>query len=87
MITPSDVCKESPSSTAFKSVPAGAATQVWAATAPALEDHSGAYLADCRLGELGVNVGTYGMEPWILDDAKARQLWDLSEQLVGERFF
>ena len=43
--------------------------------------------ADRRLGQLGVNVGTYGMEPWILDDAKARQLWELSEQLVGDRFF
>lgn len=67
----------------FKSVEAGAATQVWAATAPELADHNGHYLADCRLGELGVNVGTYGMEPWINDDATAAQLWDLSEKILS----
>ena len=45
-----------------------------------------AFSADCRLGELGVNVGTYGMEPWILSDDTAARLWDLSEELVGVEF-
>jgi hypothetical protein len=29
----------------------GAATSVWAATAPELEQHSGAYLKDCQLSQ------------------------------------
>lgn len=67
----------------FKSVEAGAATQVYAATSPDLVDHNGAYLADCRLGEVGVNVGTYGMESYLLDDATAQRLWTVSEDMVG----
>lgn len=69
----------------WKSVEAGAATQVWGATSddPELLAHNGAYLADCGLGVLGANPGENGMAPWILDDAKAAALWDLSERLVG----
>jgi NAD(P)-dependent dehydrogenase (short-subunit alcohol dehydrogenase family) len=70
----------------FKSVEAGAATQVWAATAPGLEDHNGAYLADCGLGVLGADPGVNGFLPHLLDDDHAAALWDLSEQLVGMPF-
>ncbi len=70
----------------WKSVEAGAATQVWAATAPELADHNGAYLADCGLAVLGANPGANGMMPHLLDDEKAARLWDLSEQLVGTEF-
>jgi NAD(P)-dependent dehydrogenase (short-subunit alcohol dehydrogenase family) len=67
----------------FKSVEQGAATQVWAATAPELVDHSGAYLADCGVGVRGGNVGTNGYEPYLDDDETADRLWELSESLVG----
>lgn len=69
----------------WKSVEAGAATQVWGATSTDAEllAHNGAYLADCGLGVLGANPGANGMAPWILDDATAAALWDLSEELVG----
>ena len=67
----------------FKSVEAGAATQVWAATGTAAE-HNGSYLADCRVGEPGVDVGSFGVEPHILDDTTAAALWDLSEELTGQ---
>ena len=70
----------------FKSVEAGAATQVWAATAPELVDHNGAYLADCGLGVLGADPGVNGFLPYLLDDDHAAALWDLSEELVGTRF-
>lgn len=70
----------------FKTVPAGAATQVWAATAAELADHNGAYLADCGLGVLGANPGINGMLPYLLDDEHATALWTLSEELVGEPF-
>lgn len=70
----------------FKPVEAGAATQVWAATAPELAEHSGAYLADCRLGVEGASPTTNGYVGWALDPATAEKLWELSEKLVGERF-
>lgn len=70
----------------FKTVEAGAATQVWAATASELVDHNGAYLADCGLGVLGGDPGTNGFMPYLLDDDHAAALWDLSEDLVGATF-
>ena len=68
----------------FKSVEAGAATQVWAATAPGLEVHNGGYLADC--GPTAPGPGDRGHEPWIADATTAGRLWDLSERLVGLAF-
>jgi len=68
----------------FKTVEAGAATQVWAATAPELADHGGAYLGDCQIGVVGGNVGANGVEPHARDPEAAVRLWELSEQLVGE---
>jgi NAD(P)-dependent dehydrogenase (short-subunit alcohol dehydrogenase family) len=70
----------------WKSVEAGAATQVWAATTSELADHNGAYLADCGLGVLGANPGVNGFMPYLLDDEHALALWELSEQLVGSTF-
>jgi NAD(P)-dependent dehydrogenase (short-subunit alcohol dehydrogenase family) len=58
-------------------VDVGAATSVWAATAPGLESEGGRYLADCALAQ----AQAYATDP----DA-ARRLWALSEELVGERF-
>jgi len=70
----------------FKSVEAGAATQVWAATTADLADHNGAYLADCGVGVLGADPGANGFRPYLLDDEHALALWALSERLVGQRF-
>lgn len=70
----------------FKTVEAGAATQTWAATAPELADHNGAYLADCGLGVLGGDPGTNGFLPYLLDDDHAAALWTLSEDLTATPF-
>ncbi|HAM03852.1 MAG TPA: hypothetical protein DCQ30_16750 [Acidimicrobiaceae bacterium] len=70
----------------WKSIEAGAATQVWATVAPELADHNGAYLADCGLGVLGANPGVNGFMPYLLDDDHAAVLWELSEHLVGMKF-
>jgi|TARA_B100001105_G_scaffold37605_1_gene26789 NAD(P)-dependent dehydrogenase (short-subunit alcohol dehydrogenase family) len=68
-------------------VGAGAATSVWAATAPELDAHGGAYLGDCQLGvpegQPGSGPGGRGISPWILDDSMAAALWAASEDLVG----
>jgi NAD(P)-dependent dehydrogenase (short-subunit alcohol dehydrogenase family) len=70
----------------FKTVEAGAATQVWAATTSALADHNGAYLADCGVGVVGADPGVNGFMPYLLDDEHAAALWELSERLVGQQF-
>jgi NAD(P)-dependent dehydrogenase (short-subunit alcohol dehydrogenase family) len=70
----------------FKTVEAGAATQVWAATTAALADHNGAYLANCGPGVLGADPGVNGFMPYLLDDEHAATLWELSETMVGQRF-
>ena len=65
----------------LKSVEAGAATQVWAATSTGVAAHNGGYLADC--GPTVPGPGDRGYEPWIADAATAGRLWELSERLVG----
>ena len=66
----------------FKSIPQGAATQVWAATSPDVIGHSGTYLADCGLGVEGGNIGRNGFEAYIADESRADALWTISEQLL-----
>ena len=68
----------------MKTVEAGAATQIWAATAPELASHSGAYLANCQLGVVGAETKKVGVKEYAYDADNARRLWELSEQLVGE---
>jgi NAD(P)-dependent dehydrogenase (short-subunit alcohol dehydrogenase family) len=68
----------------FKSVEQGAATSVWAATAPELDDHGGAYLEDCSVGLPTEDADApSGVRPWARDPDDAARLWALSEQLVG----
>jgi NAD(P)-dependent dehydrogenase (short-subunit alcohol dehydrogenase family) len=55
----------------------GAATSVWAATAPELDERGGTYLADCAVATAA---------PYATDPDAARRLWALSEDLVGEEF-
>jgi NAD(P)-dependent dehydrogenase (short-subunit alcohol dehydrogenase family) len=60
-----------------KSIEAGAATSLWAATAPELADRGGLYLEDCHVSEA---------LPYATDLDAAARLWTLSEELVGESF-
>lgn len=60
---------------ALKSIPQGAATQVWAATHPATARTSGEYLSHC-------NVATSTRNGQDMDMAK--KLWDVSEQIVAD---
>jgi NAD(P)-dependent dehydrogenase (short-subunit alcohol dehydrogenase family) len=65
----------------------GAATQVWAATAPELEGRGGLYLEDCHVAGPSPDLGApSGYAPWALDAAGAERLWGVSEEMVGERF-
>ncbi|MDO8251784.1 MAG: oxidoreductase [Rhodoferax sp.] len=69
----------------FKSPAQGAATSVWAATAPALKGHGGMYLEDCHQGVPAEpsNRAT-GYSPHIADAAQALRLWEVSEQLLAQ---
>ena len=68
----------------FKTVPQGAATTVWAATAPELDDHGGAYLEDCHVARVTDDAeATDGVRPYAIDPERAEALWARSEQLVG----
>lgn len=71
----------------FKSVEQGAATSVWAATSPALAGKGGLYLEDCQISApvTEANPGV-GYAPYALDATAAEKLWQLSEEIVGERF-
>ncbi len=69
----------------LKSVEAGAATQVWAATTATLADHGGAYLADCGVGVPGANVGANGVDAHARDPEAAARLFPLSEEWVGQK--
>jgi NAD(P)-dependent dehydrogenase (short-subunit alcohol dehydrogenase family) len=69
---------------AWKTVPQGAATTVWAATAPELTAHGGAYLEDCNLAVVTDDEGLdHGVRPYAVDPARADALWELSERLVA----
>jgi NAD(P)-dependent dehydrogenase (short-subunit alcohol dehydrogenase family) len=70
-----------------KSVPQGAATSVWASTAPELADHGGAYLLDCQVASpIPDEKSRFGHAPWAYDRASAEVLWTKTEALTGVRF-
>jgi WW domain-containing oxidoreductase len=58
----------------MKTVPQGAATSVYAATAPELSGHSGAYLSNCAIAV---------PKAYALDEALAEEVWTLSERCVA----
>jgi NAD(P)-dependent dehydrogenase (short-subunit alcohol dehydrogenase family) len=70
----------------FKTVEAGSATSVFAATAPELEGRGGLYLEDCGVAAVNdASDATAGVRSYAIDPTRAERLWALSEQLVGER--
>jgi NAD(P)-dependent dehydrogenase (short-subunit alcohol dehydrogenase family) len=71
----------------FKTVEAGAATSVFAATAPELEGRGGLYLEDCHVAAVNDAPDALdGVKSYALDPGNADRLWEVSEKLVGERF-
>ncbi len=81
----------------FKTVEAGAATSVYAATAPELEGRGGVYLEDCHIAETiakggaeggaeGGAAAADGVHGYAVDPAQADRLWAVSEEMVGQTF-
>ena len=73
----------------LKTVPQGAATTVWCATSPLLNDLGGVYCEDGDIAIIAPETSeglTLGVKPYSLDKDNAKRLWGLSEQLTGITF-
>lgn len=69
----------------WKTIPQGAATTVWAAIKAPAETIGGKYCEDCHVAALQ-EEGRGGVRGYAIDPDRARALWALSEEMVGERF-
>lgn len=68
----------------WKTVPQGAATSVYAATAPELDDHGGAYLEDCAVAIRNDDPDSRGgIRSYAIDPDRAAALWARSENWIG----
>lgn len=68
----------------LKTIPQGAATTVWAATSPLLDDIGGVYCENADIAVLNSNTAVIGgIKPYSLDEISAKRLWKLSEELTG----
>jgi NAD(P)-dependent dehydrogenase (short-subunit alcohol dehydrogenase family) len=73
--------------TIWKSIPAGAATSVWAAFVADADAVGGRYCEDCGVAATTDDATTRGgVFAYALDPDTARTLWARSEELVGESF-
>jgi len=79
----------------LKNIAQGAATTVWCATTPQLNEIGGVYCEDADVAELdeGNIVHNYedpatlrGVKPYSLNADQAQHLWTLTEQLLGISF-
>lgn len=75
----------------FKTPAQGAATSVWAATAPALEGMGGVYCEDCDIAEATVpgspEARIRGVDAHAVDREAAARLWQMSAELTGINAF
>jgi NAD(P)-dependent dehydrogenase (short-subunit alcohol dehydrogenase family) len=71
---------------AWKTIPQGAATSCWAATADELEGKGGVYCEDCHVAEVDDESATGGVRSYAVNPSFADQLWKLSEDLTGAKF-
>ena len=70
----------------WKTIPQGAATTCWAATAEELEGKGGVYCEDCHVASVDDESSTAGVRSYALNPSHADQLWKLSEDQTGARF-
>lgn len=72
----------------FKTNEQGAATIVYAAIAPQLDQHGGEHLEDCAISQ-GVNPEktAWGIAPYANDMEAAQRLWNLTEQILSKKGF
>ncbi|ACI51232.1 short-chain dehydrogenase/reductase SDR [Gluconacetobacter diazotrophicus PA1 5] len=75
---------------AWKTIPQGAATSVWAGIVAPAAEVGGRYCENCHVSEVvadrKISVMSEGVRPYALDPEHARALWAKSEDMVGETF-
>lgn len=72
---------------ALKTIPQGAATTIWCATSPLLNDLGGVFCEDVNVATLTDDASSQsGVIPYSLNEANAKRLWKLSEELTGITF-
>jgi hypothetical protein len=72
---------------AWKTIPQGAATSVWAGVVAAPDAVGGRYCEDCHVAEVNDDPAIRaGVRSYALDPDRAKALWARSEEMVGERF-
>jgi NAD(P)-dependent dehydrogenase (short-subunit alcohol dehydrogenase family) len=73
---------------AFKTIPQGAATSIWAGVVAPVEDVAAHFCEDCHVADIttdGAELAA-GVRAYALDADNAKALWAKSEELVGEKF-
>ncbi|MBN8571122.1 MAG: SDR family NAD(P)-dependent oxidoreductase [Ignavibacteria bacterium] len=79
----------------LKTIPQGAATTIWCATNPVLNNIGGFYCEDCNVSELDLGNIEHkyddpstlrGVLPGSLDKEDAKRLWKLSEEMTAVAF-
>ena len=72
----------------LKTVPQGAATSVWAAVRAQADQIGGHYCEDCQVARPvpADSQSPTGVRPYALNPERAKALWKLSEEMVGETF-
>lgn len=71
----------------LKTIPQGAATSIWCATSPLLNDIGGVYCNDVEISALDTDLSLIGgVKAYSLDKTNAKRLWHLSEELTGITF-
>jgi NAD(P)-dependent dehydrogenase (short-subunit alcohol dehydrogenase family) len=71
----------------LKTIPQGAATTLWAGVVAPADEVGGRYCEDCHVAEIldiGQTLG--GVRSYALDPERAKALWKVSEEMVGEVF-
>jgi NAD(P)-dependent dehydrogenase (short-subunit alcohol dehydrogenase family) len=68
----------------YKTPAQGAATTLWCALSPQLENKGGVYCEDCDIAKIVSkdHAGFDGVRPWAVDKQTATALWELSERMI-----
>lgn len=79
----------------LKTTPQGAATTIWCAVSPQLNEIGGVYCENCDIAEIDEGQIEHrfdepatirGVQPYSIDKNNAERLWKLSEEILGFRF-
>jgi len=79
----------------LKTIPQGAATTLWCATSPLLENIGGVYCENCDIAEIDNGQIEHrfdepstirGVQSYSIDYENAKKLWKLSEEMIGIKF-